>query len=84
MEKKLISIGIIIVAVLFGIGAALFIGDNLFEPIKDIIGYDGSIRTSRVELISYKIFKVAGILTIWGVGTFFTKFIIEEFVYTRY
>lgn len=50
-----------------GLGMTLIMGSEIFTPIVETTYYDGTIRSSDIEIIGQRILTSCGILVIWSI-----------------
>lgn len=76
--KKILLFGVIIL-MLFGIGlgVSFMIGENLGDPIVEVIKYD-RVYTSKADVIAYRIFSATGIIGTWTIAILLGNFAIKE------
>lgn len=79
MKKTIIKL--VVGFILFGaaLGLSFKLGDNLLDPIKEVMSYGGSyVRYTIIEVIGNRILQTVGIFFIWVIAYVMHKIIVKD------
>lgn len=78
MKKTIIKLVAGFIFFGLALGLTFMLGDTLFNPIKEVLWFDGDVRTSVAEVIGQKILQVVGIFTVWTAMYLVNRVVVKD------